>query len=159
METQQSLKSTDKVEIVATELRWQSLCLSVVAASTIGIMLYLLRPVLVPFVVAVFFTVGLSPILEILQRRLLPSRVAAVTAAFLLGVILLLLLFGTVTSSIDQLANDDAYQRRAVAVTEWIAPIAERLGLLPDVSDSSATSSTSVALSASTHRRPVLSIR
>lgn len=121
-------------EDVIAELRWQSICLSVLAASTAAIMLYLLRPVLVPFVVAVFLTVGLKPLLDVLQRRLLPSRAAAVAVAFLLGVILILLLVGAVTSSVDQLTRDDAYRQRAVMATEQIAPIVEQWGLLPDVS-------------------------
>ena len=79
-----------------------------------------------------FLTVGLRPVLDVLQG-FLKSRLAAVAAAFLLGVALLLLLGGAVASSIDQLANDDAYQRRAAAATERFAALAERFGLLPDV--------------------------
>lgn len=118
-------------QALAADLRWASRCLSIVATGTLGLLLFLLRPVLAPFVVAVFLTVGLKPILEVLQKRLLPSRVAAVTVAFVVGVILLLLLGWVVASSIDQLARDDAYQRRAAAATEKVAVVAERLGLLP----------------------------
>lgn len=132
VEQDQQLPPDGQFEVLAGELRWQSRCQTCLAALTIGVMLYLLRPVLVPFVVAVFFTVGLTPILDFLQRRLFPSRVAAVTAAFLLGVMLMLLLIGTIASSIDQLATDDAFQKRVLRATEYVAPIAERLGILPE---------------------------
>jgi AI-2 transport protein TqsA len=135
----------DRADAITAELRWQGRCLSVLATSAVGVMLYVLRPVLVPFVVAVFLTVGLKPILDLLQRRLLLSRLAAVATAFLLGVVLLLLLGGAVASSIDQLANDDAYQRRAAAATERVAAIAERFGLLPDMAEESTTASSSSA--------------
>lgn len=119
------------VRALAADLRWSARCLSVIATGTIGLVLYLLRPVLAPFVVAVFFTVGLRPVLHLLQKRLLPSRVIAVATVFLVGIVLLLLLGGAVASSIDQLTHDDAYQQRATAATEHFATFAERFGLLP----------------------------
>ena len=146
MESDQQLTAPDRVEAVTAELRWQGRCLSVLATSAVGVMLYLLRPVLVPFVVAVFLTVGLKPILSLLERRLLPSRLAAVTAAFFFGVVLLLLLGVAVASSIDQLANDDSYQRRVIAATERVANVAEHFGLLPEpVADESAAALSSSA--------------
>ncbi|QDU61574.1 AI-2 transport protein TqsA [Planctomycetes bacterium Pan216] len=120
-----------------TELRWQGRCLSVVALSTVVGMLYLLSSVLVPFVVAIFLTVGLKPILDLFQRYLLQSRLAAVTAAFVLGVALLLILGLAVTSSVDELTHDAAYQRSAAIATERIADLAEKLGLLPEISSDS----------------------
>lgn len=116
---------------LAADLRWTSRCLSVIATGTIGLLLYMLRPVLAPFVVAVFLTVGLRPILDVLQRRLHLNRFAAVAVAFSLAVVLLLFLGVAIASSIDQLASDDAYQRRAAVATERIASIAERFGMLP----------------------------
>ena len=123
--------ATGDFQSMAADLRWASRCLSVIAAGTIGLLLYLLRPVLAPFVVAIFLTVGLRPILDVLQRRLHLNRVAAVGVAFLLAVVLLLFLGVAIASSVDQLANDDAYQQRAAAATERIAFLAERLDLLP----------------------------
>lgn len=117
-------------EELKVELQWQGRCLSVLTVAAIGLMLYVLRPVLVPFVVAVFVTVGLKPLLALLQHRLLPSRLGAVTVAFLLGVALLLILGGAVASSINQLTNDDAYRQSAVDATEKLAVIGERVGLL-----------------------------
>lgn len=115
----------------AADLRWSAYCLSIIAAGFIGIFLYLMRPVLAPFVVAVFLTVGLKPILELLQRRLALSRIAAVAVAFSVALSLLLFLAMAIASSINQLASDDAYQQRATVATERIASAAERLGLLP----------------------------
>lgn len=119
------------MQALAADVRWASRCLSVIAAATIGLLLYLLRTVLDPFVLAIFFTVGLRPILDFLQKRLLPSRLVAATATFLVGVVLMLLLGWAVASSIDQLANDDAYQQRATAATERFASLVDQFGLLP----------------------------
>ncbi|OYP33158.1 AI-2E family transporter [Rhodopirellula sp. MGV] len=120
-----------KLQAIDAELRWANRCLSIIATGTIGALLYVLRPVLAPFVVAIFLTVGLRPILELLQRRLRTNRIVAVAIVFLLVVVSLVLLGGAIASSIDQLASDDAYQHRAAAVTEEIALIAERLNMLP----------------------------
>ena len=129
-ESQRSEPSIE-VKALAAELRWASHCLSVVAVATIGLLMFVLRPVLVPFVVAVFFTVGLKPILDVLQSSLLPSRYVAVTVAFLLGVLFLLMLGLAVASSIDQLTDNDAYRQSAAAAGKRVALIAEGLGLLP----------------------------
>lgn len=123
--------SAVELQTLSSDLRWASRCLSIIATGTIGLLLFLLRPVLAPFVVAVFLTVGLKPILDFMQKRLRLNRFAAVAVAFLLSVVLLLLLGVAIASSIDQLANNDAYQRRATAATAQIASIAERFGLLP----------------------------
>ncbi|MCC9600713.1 AI-2E family transporter [Stieleria sp. JC731] len=125
------LERSTEFDSLAVELRWASRCLSVMATATIGLLLFWLRPVLAPFVVAIFLTVGLKPILDLLQRRLFLNRLAAVAVAFAITVILLFTLGVAIASSIDQLANDDAYQRRAAAATARIATIAERFGLLP----------------------------
>jgi AI-2 transport protein TqsA len=136
-----------------SDLRWSSRCLSIIATATIGLLLYVLRPVLAPFVVAVFFTVALRPILDVLQTRLHLSRLAAVATAFLVGVVLLLILGFAIASSIDQLANNDAYQQRAIEATERLASLAERLGILPSEDPASEVYTSSVARLQSMIRR------
>lgn len=131
MEKREKDQPTIAQQPMLEELAWASRCLSILAAATLGILLYLLRPVLVPFVIAIFLTVGLKPILDFLQNRLRANRIVAVVMAFFMGVALLMLLSLAVVYSIDQLANDDAYQRRAAEVTEQLASIAEYLGALP----------------------------
>lgn len=135
MKNADSSSSREDLQVVMDELAWVTRCLSVLAAVAVGGLLYYLRPVLVPFVIALFLTVGLKPILDFLQVRLHANRVASVAIAFGLGVILLAVLSVTVVYSIDQLANDDAYQRRAAEVTEQLAIFAERMELLPNVEE------------------------
>lgn len=135
MPEQQPDLTQENIDGVRAELRWAGRCLSVLATATIGMVLYVLRPVLVPFVVAVFFTVGLKPALDLLQHRLRMNRLAAVSAVFLLGVGLLLVLGIAIGSSVDELVHNNAYQRRAVEVTEQLAVTAEQLGLLDLIND------------------------
>lgn len=70
------------------ELRLQTVCLLALTLLAAGVTLWLLRPVLVPFVLALFFVIGLSPLLDFIQRRLNVGRPAAIGVSFLLGVFL-----------------------------------------------------------------------
>ncbi|MEN1681257.1 MAG: AI-2E family transporter [Planctomycetota bacterium] len=127
------------LDALAAELRWQSRCLSVIATVAVGALLYVLRPVLAPFVVAVFATVGLKPILETLQRRLNLGRAAAVATSFLLGVILIMALSSAIASSVQELSQNDAYQRSARVAATHAADLADWLGILPDPDPEPAT--------------------
>lgn len=130
MQDQQRGLTRQNLDGVRAELRWQGRCLSILATATIGMMLYVLRPVLVPFVVAVFLTVGLKPLLDLLQHRLKLGRLAAVAVVFLLAVGLLFALGVAIGSSIDEMVHDNAYMNRAEEVVERVASTAESTGLL-----------------------------
>lgn len=88
------------------ELRLQTACLMIVAALAIGVALYWLRPVLVPFVLALFFTAGLAPILDVIERRLGAPRLVAVAIAFVLGLVMMLLLWLFVALSVRSLLDN-----------------------------------------------------
>lgn len=95
------------------ELRIQTACLMVVAAVAIGAALYWLRPVLLPFVLSIFLVVGLAPVLDLIEKRLRAPRLVAVAIAFLLGILLLALLWFFVWVSVASLLEnvDDYHQR------------------------------------------------
>ena len=66
--------------------RIQTVCLMILTAVAVGTALYWLRPVLIPFVLAVFLSYCLTPVIELLMRYLRIPRYAAISVAVLLGV-------------------------------------------------------------------------
>ncbi|MEM6654762.1 MAG: AI-2E family transporter [Planctomycetota bacterium] len=117
---------------IGRELQWQSVCLLVLTVLAVGGALYFLRPVLVPFILAIFFAVGLSPLLDLIERRLKASRVGAVSIAFLLGLALVSLLGTAIGVSITALTADNAYRESAKNAVESIADFAVTIGLMPE---------------------------
>ena len=99
-------------------LHLQTICLLILAASALIFMLIELRPVLVPFVVAVFVVSGVSPILAKLQRRLHVSRMVAAGIAFATGALLTLGFGFSMWLSVAELGrNASAYQQRVEDLT------------------------------------------
>ena len=118
-----------------TDRRVQVVCLLILTFIAVGAALYFLKPVLVPFVLAVFFTYCLSPVIELLTRYLrLPSGVAIVVTA-VLGIVILALLGFVIAASIGRMSqNFDTYQAELRQITEQVAhtvPL-ERLGFKTD---------------------------
>ncbi|MFG0336111.1 MAG: AI-2E family transporter [Maioricimonas sp. JB049] len=91
----------------------RTVCLMVVTAAIIGYSIYWLRPVLLPFVVAIFVVSGVTPILQSLEQRLGVSRLIAAGITFLAGLVLLLALGGALWASVLDLADHaPAYKQR-----------------------------------------------
>jgi AI-2 transport protein TqsA len=125
--------STDQTESVKPpEDKWfkmeskaQTVSLMILAAATVGLTLYWLRPVLLPFVLALFFTVGLTPIFDWFQDRLRVSRLTAVAITFVCGLVMTVFLWLVVWVSIASLLEDSAtYHQRfsqiAANFTKWM---------------------------------------
>ena len=92
-----------------------TLCLAVIAVATVTFMVYWLRPVLVPFVVALFVVSGITPVLETVERFLKVNRLIASVIAFVFGLFLLILLSFCLWGSLQQLAlQGQAYRTRVV---------------------------------------------
>jgi AI-2 transport protein TqsA len=110
---------------VKMESKAQTVSLMILAAATVGLTLYWLRPVLLPFVLALFFTVGLTPIFDWFQNRLRVSRLTAVAITFICGLVMTVFLWLVVWISIASLLEDSAtYHQRfsqiAANFTEWM---------------------------------------
>ncbi|QDU41101.1 AI-2 transport protein TqsA [Maioricimonas rarisocia] len=91
----------------------RTVCLMVVTTAIIGYSIYWLRPVLLPFVVAIFVVSGVTPILQSLEQRLGVSRLIAAGITFLAGLVLLAALGGALWASVLDLAdNAPAYKQR-----------------------------------------------
>jgi AI-2 transport protein TqsA len=126
MNTEQAepVKTTDD-KWVKMESKAQTVSLMILAAATVGLTLYWLRPVLLPFVLALFFTVGLTPIFDWFQNRLRVSRLTAVAITFICGLVMTVFLWLVVWISIASLLEDSAtYHQRfsqiAANFTKWM---------------------------------------
>ena len=107
--------------------RIQTLCLLVLTAIATGAALDFLSPVMVPFVLAFFLTVVLTPVVETFRRRLHLPFILAIVLTGVAGALLLSLLVSLVSSSVVQLQrNSDTYSakfdsmRRELQSWEWV---------------------------------------
>jgi AI-2 transport protein TqsA len=72
-----------------SDRRVQTACLVILTLISVGVAMYFLQPVLVPFVLALFFSQCLSPVIHFLMRRFKFPQVVAVSTAVLFGLALL----------------------------------------------------------------------
>lgn len=100
----------------STPLGWQRIqtfSLLILATVASGAALQWLAPVMIPFVLAFFLTVVLTPIVELIHRKLRLPRILALGLAGLVGVLLVAGLGALVAESVDQLLeNKDTYMER-----------------------------------------------
>ena len=95
------------------ERRIQTVCLLILSTVALAVALYWLRPVLIPFVLAAFLTIGLTPVVDFQVRRLRMPRPLAALTAVAMGCVLLVLVGFLLASSARQLvANAGRYQAR-----------------------------------------------
>lgn len=119
-----------------SEQRLQTTCLLIVSGLAIGWACYLLRAVLVPFVLAIFFTYCLSPVVDLQRRYLKMPRIPAILITIILGCVILSLMALVVSASVSQMANHaDQYQAQfrelLTGLTEQV-PL-EKLGIPKEV--------------------------
>ena len=91
----------------------QTACLAVIATVLVTYMIFWLRPILIPFVVAVFVVSGVAPMLDMLEYRLSVSRPIAAAIAFLFGLLVIILLVFFLWLSVWEMAQQGpAYRKR-----------------------------------------------
>jgi AI-2 transport protein TqsA len=97
-----------------------------------GVALFLLRDVMIPFVLAIFSAMGLSPLIAWQRRYLrLPHSLALLTTC-LIGFLALSLLGGLIAISLRQLlANANVYQQQINQLLDQVMILAERYGVDP----------------------------
>lgn len=105
--------------------RVQTVCLVLLTSIAVAGALYWLRPLLIPFVLAVFFSLILSSIVDFVMQRLKLPRPLALAATAILAVLAFNLIALTISSSLAQLAaNSAAYQAQLGEmlgrVTAWL---------------------------------------
>ncbi len=109
------------------ERRLQTVCLLILTAVAIGAALYMLRPVLIPFVLAVFLVYCLTPVIDVQVKSLHVPRSLAVISTILLGCLVLFGVWLLVWASVTQMTeNAGAYEEHFKTL---VKNTAERLPL------------------------------
>ncbi|MBX3177616.1 MAG: AI-2E family transporter [Candidatus Hydrogenedentes bacterium] len=87
------------------ELRIQTVCLAILTIVTLAVTLYLLRIVLVPFILAAFLALVLMPVVNFLMRKLRVGRAIALGLTLLIGFLVVLGTGAFISVSVGQFAN------------------------------------------------------
>ena len=88
-----------------TEERIQTISLLAITGIAVAVSLKLFSTVLIPFVLAIFLTFCLSPLIDIQIRRMRVPRLVAILTTVLLGCIFLLLIGLVVSAAVGQIAE------------------------------------------------------
>jgi len=108
------------------ERRIQTICLLILTLLSLVAALYLLKAVLLPFVLAIFFAAGIKPVLEGIQKYGVP-RYLAVAVAFTLGFVAVVSLWSMIWISVAGIINDsDAYGRQLEQVVSQATTMTEK---------------------------------
>jgi AI-2 transport protein TqsA len=120
------------VDSESRERRIQTICLLILTAAVIAYALWLLRSVMIPFMVATFCAFGLSPLITFQRRYLHLPRPLAVLATLIFGCALLVVLGGIISTSVSQLAaNTEFYQRQINQLLDRTMILLESYGFDP----------------------------
>jgi AI-2 transport protein TqsA len=115
--------------------RVQTVCLLILTFIGGAVALYLLKPVLVPFVLALFFTYCLAPAIDVQVRYLRVPRLLAIISASIFGLAVLALAGFVVAAAIGKISQnsqmyEDQFAKLLVRAAE-VLPL-ERLGINPE---------------------------
>ena len=99
------------------ESRIQTACLVVLSIIAIATALMWLRPVMIPFVLALFFTLILNPLVDFQIKWFKFPHSLAILSTLIIGIIILILMGLLVTSSVEEMVNNaDTYQAKVTKV-------------------------------------------
>lgn len=115
--------------------RVQTACLVILATVAAGTALYWLRPVLIPFLLAVFVSLALSPLVDVQTRLLRMPRALALLSTMLLVVVLFSLVAMLLSSSVNQLAvSTSVYEQQLNLLVQRVSEMlpAEVRQRIPD---------------------------
>ncbi len=105
------------VDANVREQRIQTICLLILSTICVAASLYWLSPILIPFVLALFFSLGLAPIVEAQMRWLRMPGAIAVASTLLLLALLLALVGSLVSSSLGALSSNSAAYQEQITIT------------------------------------------
>ena len=117
------------------EQRFQTVCLLILSIIAIAFALYWLRPMMIPFVLALFFSLILTPLIELQSKYFKIPRVLAVVTTLVIGLLVLTTLGLLVSASVTQmLVNFDSYQEKVIQLLNKVALSIhlERFGMDPE---------------------------
>jgi AI-2 transport protein TqsA len=115
--------------------RVQAFCLLTLTLIALGVTAYLLRPVLVPFVLAVFLTYCLTPLIDAQRRYLRMPRGLAIVSALVLALVVLAFCGSVVATSISSASRRlQDYEKQFQDLTERVTSFVplQRLGIKTD---------------------------
>ncbi len=99
-----------------SEDSFQKLCLFIITVVASAFALYWLRPVMIPFVLAIFFSSILTPLLDVQKKYLRFPKALALVTTLTVGVLILILIWLVITSSISQIAQNTAQYQQKIEV-------------------------------------------
>lgn len=114
--------------------RIQTLCLIIISVVAAGAALFWLKPVFIPFVLAVFFTFCLTPVIEIQCRKLKLPRWLAIITTILIGLVILALMGLLISTSAGEIKERSGiYQERIQQLLNDIISVLplEQFGIVP----------------------------
>ena len=101
------------MSIGKSESRIQTICLMLLCTIGVAGALYWLQGIIVPFILAIFVSLILTPVVNFQVRKLRFPRILAILGTLLLCFFIMLILGGIVSASVAQLANNaNVYQNR-----------------------------------------------
>lgn len=107
---------------VDRDQRIQTTCLLILSGVALALSLYWLKGVMVPFVLSVFLSFALAPLIDILIRRARFPRTAALAVTVSLALALMLVFGGLVTNSVRSMApNLDRLETGIVDLLDRVA--------------------------------------
>jgi AI-2 transport protein TqsA len=111
----------------SSESRVQTVSLFILAIVAGGFALHWMQGVIIPFVLAIFFSIALRPIVELLMQRLRVPRFIAVLLTFMLGLLIILVLASLISTSVGRLdSGKDTYKKQ---ITALLAKVTDKLPL------------------------------
>lgn len=116
--------------------RVRNICLIILTVLAVGGVSFLLRNVLLPFVLAVFLTFVLNPVVRSMMKRLRMPRILAILITITLSLIILIGLATFVSSSFLQLANESSqfdYNLQRLLQRIFSHPLAQQYGFSREV--------------------------
>lgn len=108
------------------EMRVQTVCLLIMSAVAIGVALFTLRTVMVPFVLAIFSALGLGPLIQFQRRYLFLPNALAILTTFIFGFVILSMLGVLISLSLRELsANARVYEQQFQRLLDQVMTLAE----------------------------------
>ena len=102
--------------------RIQTVCLVILSTVAVAASLRWLAPVLVPFVLAVFITLGMSLMIDLQMRYFRVPRLAAMVITVIVGLLILAVFVLLILAAVDQLtANAGTYEEQIESMLDRLA--------------------------------------
>lgn len=129
-----SKRSSSRAETQLSGLSVVSGSLAILAGVAIGFAMFYTKSVMIPFVLAIFITYLINPIIELLVSKLKFPKVLAITTVFLLGVLLLMSAGGLTANTIrDLIVDSRSYKEGVINFAKRSIEFASQYGIQIDM--------------------------